>query len=103
MMKLKIVNKIKFKRAIAILLAVSSVLILGGYFNYASSKTEIVYKTKFITKGETLWSIAEKELEENSYYKNQDLRKVIYDIQHINNLKNKNIYEGGEILIPTYK
>ena len=103
MKKLKIVNKTKFKKSIIILSIISGILILGIYFNYTSSKTEICYKTKFITKGETLWSIAEKEVKENAYYKDQDLRKVIYDIQNVNNLKNKNIYEGLEIVIPTYK
>ena len=55
-----------------------------------------------ITRGDTLWSIAEYEIKNNDYYKNQDIRKVIYEIKKINNLEGNELKEGIELKIPNY-
>jgi len=47
-----------------------------------------------------LWSIAERESENNNYYKDKDVREIIYDLKKINNLSNSNLAEGQEIKIP---
>ena len=97
-MKIKIVNKKKFMRSITILIILLSICFLGIGFSY--SKTEISYKEDYIFKGDTLWSIAEKEISTNEYYKNKDIRNVIYEIKEINNLQDGNLKVGQKILIP---
>lgn len=59
---------------------------------------EYTYKEYVISAGERLWDIAEKELENNTYYKSEDIRQVIYEIQKDNNI-NSTIYEGQVIKI----
>ena len=76
-MKLKIVNK-----------------------NSTYSKSKIAYKEDYILKGDTLWSIAENEINTNEYYKNSDIRDVMYEIKELNNIKNENLEIGQKIIIP---
>ena len=97
-MKLKIVNKKKFTRSIIILLGVIISAFLGISNTY--SKTEIAYKEDYIIEGDTIWSIAENEVKSNEYYKNKDIREVIYDIKKLNNIKNENLEIGQKIIIP---
>ena len=68
--------------------------------SYSNTKTK--YKIDFVSKGDTLWSIAEKEINNNDYYKGKDIRKVIYEIKELNNLSNNNLVEGTSLKIPTY-
>ena len=65
------------------------------------SKQEIHYKVTYVDFGETLWSIAKEEQEINKYYEGKDIRTVINDIKHSNNLKDSNLYEGMELKIPS--
>lgn len=97
-MKIKIVNKKKFIRSIIILVGLIILTLLG--INNTYSKTEISYKEDYILKGDTLWSIAENERNTNEYYKNKDIREVMYEIRKINNLQNENLTIGQKILIP---
>lgn len=97
-MKIKIVNKKKFIRSIIILVGLIILMLLG--INNTYSKTEISYKEDYILKGDTLWSIAENERNTNEYYKNKDIREVMYEIRKINNLQNENLTIGQKILIP---
>lgn len=55
-----------------------------------------------ITTGDTLWSIAEKEEKNNSYYQHKDIRQIIYDIKQINQLNNCSLAEGTVLQIPSY-
>ena len=99
-MKVKIVNKEKFvKMNIIIILFILITLLL---LNTTKSSTEIKYRIDYISKGETLWDIANKEGKENSYYKNVDIREIIYDLREINNLGNGYIHEGDKIKIPYF-
>ena len=62
-MKIKIVNKKKFIRSMILLLTIIILALLG--INHTYSKTEVAYKEDYIIKGDTLWSIAEKERNTN--------------------------------------
>lgn len=64
---------------------------------YASSVygyKEINYRFVTVRNGDTLWDIA------NDYRKNCDIRKYIYKIREINNLKDSIIYEGDILKLP---
>lgn len=68
--------------------------------NSTYSKTKIVYKEDYIIKGDTLWDIAENEVNTNQYYKNRDIRDVMYELKKINHLSNENLEIGKKIFIP---
>lgn len=97
-MKIKIVNKKKFIRSLIVLAGLIILLLLG--VNNTYSKTEISYKENYILKGDTLWSIAEHEIDTNEYYKNKDVRDIVYEIKKINNLEDGNLTIGQKIIIP---
>ena len=100
MKKLKIVNKNKFKRSICFILLVIIMILFITLSSYSNTKKK--YKIDFVSKGDTLWSIAEKEINNNDYYKGKDIRKVIYEIKELNSLSNNNLVEGTSLKIPTY-
>ena len=97
-MKIKIVNKKKFIRSFIFLVGLIFLTLIGITHTY--SKTELSYKEDYIIKGDTLWSIAENEINHNEYYKNKDIREVMYEIKQLNNLQNGNLEIGQKILIP---
>ena len=97
---MRIVNRKKFRRGIILL----AILVLGVLFcmkNVSSSETIIDYKTITVNKGDTLWSIASYEQEENGYYKDADIRDIVYNIKKVNNLKTSNLSEKQTLKIPT--
>ncbi len=98
-MKVKIVNKKKFVRSLIFLLAIITLILLGVNGTY--SKTEVAYKEDYIVKGDTLWSIAENEIKTNEYYKNKDIRKVMYEIKQLNKIESGNLKIGQKIVIPS--
>lgn len=59
-----------------------------------TNNKEAEYIDYTVSKGETLWSIAEEYKE-----KNEDIRQYIYEIKKLNNMKNSNIYENKIIKI----
>ncbi len=59
---------------------------------------EYIYKEYVISDGERLWDIASDELKNNTYYKGEDIRQVIHEIQKDNNI-NATIYPGQVIKI----
>lgn len=99
-MKLKIVNFKKFIMSTMILLGmiffISTLLPKSTY-----SHGEINYKIRYVTNGETLWSIAKEQLSENEYYSGKDVRDIIEDLKQINNLKNSDLKINQELNIPT--
>lgn len=100
MKKLKIVNRNKFKRSICFILLIIIMILFITLSSYSNTKTR--YKIDFVSKGDTLWSIAEKEINNNDYYEGKDIRKVIYEIKELNNLPDNNLVEGTSLKIPTY-
>lgn len=96
---MKIVNKKKFVRNILII--VGTVVIIS--LNLAStslSHKEVSKKVIYVSSGDTLWSIAEYEQENNEYYRDFEIREIIYEIRKINNLNtNANLKVGQALMI----
>lgn len=97
---IRIVNVKKFIVSTTILFLL---ILLGGsaLINVTYSCNKVDYKTVYVTQGDTLWKIASKEQEKNPYYKDRDIRDVIYDIKEINGLKVSSLTVGQELKIPT--
>lgn len=96
---MRIKNKKKFRRTIFIILflTILGIILLS---NKTLSHGEVKTKTVYISKGETLWTIAQIELEDNNFYENKSIREVINNIKTINNLEDSYIYEGQKLIIP---
>ena len=94
----RIKNISKFARSIAIILGI--LILISLITNKSFSHAEVEYKTICVENGDTLWSIAEMELETNSYYKNKDIRYVINDIMDVNNLDSKTLMIDQQLKIP---
>lgn len=89
---MRIRNKTKFIRSMAIV-----IFLLLALFNISVAKSnkeeaEIIDYT--ISRGETLWSIAEENKAEK-----EDIRQYIYDIKKLNNMTDSAVYEGQIIQI----
>ena len=78
------------------------ILIIAILAKNSYSNDDISYKTEYVVAGDTLWSIAEQEVNNNEYYKNDDIRTVVYDIKYINNLKSSELTQGMKLKIPVY-
>ncbi len=99
-MKLKIVNRRKF--VISLIIIIICILIfLSMNITYTYSKGELKYREEYVCNGDTLWSIAEKEIRDNAYYKNKDIRDIVKELKDINNINNTNLKIGQKIKIPT--
>jgi len=95
----RIVNVKKFIISTTILsLLIFLVVCILVKATYSCSKLD--YKTLYVTRGDTLWKIASEEKNKNSYYKNKDVRDIIYDIKEINNLNVSDLKIGQELKIP---
>ena len=98
---MKITNKKRFIKSCSFTIAIFILLILF-FTNISFSHTEIKYETISVSAGDTLWSIAKFEQINNKYFKNYDIRDIIYQIKYINNLENNGILMVGDTLkIPT--
>lgn len=88
---MRIVNKYKFIRSIAILL-----FIILAMFSISTAKDnkETSYIDYTICKGDTLWTIAGEYTP-----KNKDIRQTIYEIKQLNNMTDSTIYPGQTIKI----
>lgn len=96
---MKIVNFKKFIRSICIvLLIIFALLILCAKSTLSHKKTE--YTKFYVAEGDTLWNIAQGLQRDNEYYKNKDIREIIYSIKTINNLETSNLILDQELLIP---
>ena len=71
-------------------------------FRSAYSNVETKYKEEYIYAGDTLWSIAKEELENNKYFEGKDIRYVVDELKKVNNLSSSNLSEGDKIKIPNY-
>ena len=97
---MRIVNMKKFIRSVSITigLVVFIILILT---NISFSHTEVNYKEITVSSGDTLWSIAKYEKDNNVYFENKDIRDIIDKIKHINKLNSSNLSVGDKLNIPT--
>lgn len=94
-------NKKKFVRGILLIIGVTIglVLLMTGK---AFSHEELKYKTVSVISGDTLWDIAQKEQNTNSYYNGYDVRDIISNIKKVNNLKSSTLSDNQVLEIPTY-
>ncbi len=97
---MKIVNFKKFIRSIFLILLVIFALSLICAKASLSHK-EVEYKTLCVSEGDTLWSIAKDLQSNNDFFKNKDVREIIFCIKDINHLNNSSLYVNQELLIPT--
>lgn len=81
-----------------ILLCLYWSFLIDSLFSPRHPNYEYEFKQYVVSKDERLWDIAESELKNNIYYKNEDIRQVIYEIQKDNNIS-ENIYPGQIIKI----
>lgn len=97
---MKIVDKTKFIRSNVILaILISSIVIFA---TNAYSNVETKYKEEYVCAGDTLWSIAQEELENNKYFEGKDIRYVVNELKKVNNLANANLNEGDKLKIPSF-
>ena len=97
---MKIVNKTKFIRSNVILVILISSIVI--FETNAYSNVETKYKEEYVCAGDTLWSIAQEELENNKYFEGKDIRYVVNELKKVNNLANANLNEGDKLKIPSF-
>ena len=97
---MRIVNKKKFIRSMSITIGLIIFIILM-LANISFSHTEVNYKEIAISSGDTLWSIAKYEKNNNDYFENRDIRDIVDEIKYLNHLKNSNLSIGDKLSIPT--
>ena len=92
-------NKKKFIRSMSITIGLIIFIILL-LANISFSHTEVNYKELAVSSGDTLWSIAKYEKNNNDYFENRDIRDIISEIKYLNNLSNSNLSIGDKLNIP---
>ena len=95
MKKLVIKNKFRFICFLLVLFSLMYALMVS-LFNLGNvySKSYDEYAVYYVTSGDTLWEIAEK-----NNVNNIDTRKLINEIKEVNNIGSE-IFAGQEIKIP---
>lgn len=83
-----------------LVLFVGLFILVSALINNAYSCTNPKYKTIYAESGDTLWTIASTEKEQNELYKNKDVRDIVIDIKKANNLDTSNLQIGQKLLIP---
>ena len=96
---MKIVNFSKFIRSILMIVGIVVAICLF-ITNTSFSHEEVTYKTIYVGNGDTLWSIAREQKEENEYYRNKDIRDIVDSIKDINNLNNSDLKINQQLSIP---
>lgn len=95
------VNFMKILAIVVIFIAaVSAVLIMSCNAvktNAAVNSGTKYYKSVIIEPGDTLWSIAERYMDDSEYY---DTRDYIKELRTINNLATDNIKCGNHLIVP---
>ena len=96
---MRIVNKKKFIRMVILVMGFIMLLFIC-FSNISFSKGEVKTKTIYVSSGDTLWTIAKEEQENNSYFEDKDIIDIIYQIKKLNNIQNNsNLIEGQKIII----
>ena len=96
-------NKIDIIKRIIVLFILICVLIFSilSIFNKAEANANKVLKVKTynVGKGETLWTIANIEKNNNNYYRFMDVQDIVEDIKNINSLNDEMIYINQKLYI----
>lgn len=102
MKKMKIVNMKKFVRSILILIGVIISLVL--FFPKATlshnEKEYSDYETISVAQGDTLWSIASYQQENNPYYIEKDVRDIVSNLKKVNQLYTADLQIGQTLKVP---
>lgn len=91
--------------AVAVILAVAVVIILvtrvkvNANNSYGRDYSDKRYKNYTVTSGDTLWDIAEANMDYEYY---DDVNDYIAEIKRMNNLYSDKIYTGQNLLITYY-
>lgn len=102
MKKMKIVNMKKFVRSICILIGIIIAIVLlfpKATLSHNDGK-QPNYETISVSQGDTLWSIASNQQENNPYYTEKDVRDIIKEIKKVNQLNNSELQIGQTIKVP---
>jgi LysM repeat protein len=92
-------KKTNINKILVISVIILSIILIISVLSFkAMTKKEIYYKNIEIKNGQTLWQIAESE-----FGKESNIRKNVYQIKKINNLKNSNLSPGQIIKVPIEK
>ena len=95
MKKIVIKNKLRFTTFLLVVFMLMSAVICSTFnLGKVYSKERIDYIVYVVDSGETLWEIANKNNPEN-----KDLRKLVYEIQKLNNIGSV-LSIGQEVKIP---
>lgn len=87
----------KIKRVRLILVLFISIVLIGfsiTSFQSVSAANQDDFIIVIVKDGDTLWNIAQ------NYTNGKDIRKTIYEIERINNIKKSIIYPGQQLKIP---
>lgn len=95
---MRIADKRKFIRMIFISLGIILFLFLC-ISNISFSKGEVKEKCIYVTSGDTLWTIAKEEQENNDYYADKEIREIVYEIRKLNKLESDSFLVVGQKLI----
>lgn len=95
---MRIKNRKKFIRGLLIIIAIMSLFACKTTFSFNENNSKS-YKTIYVSNRETLWEIAESEQRNNDYYKDKDIREIVYSIKNINKLESLDLCEGQELLV----
>ncbi len=96
---MKIVNMRKFIRSILLMFGIL-VLLTAIFINKSFSHNETSYKKIYVSSGDTLWTIAKAEKNNNIYFENKEIREIVYELQNTNNLNKSELKIGQELNIP---
>ncbi|MBQ2406420.1 MAG: LysM peptidoglycan-binding domain-containing protein [Lachnospiraceae bacterium] len=97
-------NQLKIRLTIAFTIILIFMLSIKVFASKIDTVNESATSTKYfksvqIEKGDTLWSIATKNMDYNHY---KNINSYLREIKNMNSLKSDNIISGTYIIIPYY-
>lgn len=89
-------NTLKILKCLILFYVISIIFFLIYVWLYNSNRIEKLYTYKELTieKGQTLWNVAKDELNNNSYYDQEDIRQIIFEIKKDNEMQRSDTFEG---------
>ena len=97
-MSIRIKSKVRFIISFTVFLLMIIVSFSFFLLKGKAQEAPTYYLDWYVTKGDTLWSIAEQSLPEG-----RDIREYINEIRNWNKLSSSNIKEGQVLEIPIYE